>query len=1300
MGRADRRLPGLLLYRICIAGLFAFALVAQGANAQSGRLGVKEPAPVVPRAVPIRTLPPLRPQTGTDFRALGRHPRLYRLPRLPLKTAANTVARSQARGRLRPMAANGDTLTITTVTGCGSDSGQIYAEGCEIDWSFAPGGIAPAGTDELEDCYASNTTPNTLATCGTAYTGTDPGQDTTLNSNGTWVFGTLDTTTGTWLSVAYLPVGTGVYLDTFSDTYYTTQSSQFSAASATTVYIEATGLTAGDRYEVYVESNSVDPTCVYTAPAESPAAPLTNTLCNPSSDTGDLTAPSGTLQVPWPLSSSYSPGQYAIVLWDVSAGERLAQRQVSLNSGSVTLTATTAGGNPSPDPAPAGTPSSTFAFDSTTEDADKDIVFDASGLPTKTDMIGTVTDPTGQVIKTFTASSGAAGTFDKTFTFTNSEEPSNYPLDTYTYTIYDETSGAVVASEGFRIVGYQITTQFTNPVGTGLTLNSPQTTGLEFINTGNANYGTSNGDPIAGIYFDTGAEGITLSLLSGTSCGTNCQTETIVDSAGVSWAVTSNCTTGTTAECTLYAYPATTGESLALGANLTIPNVQFTSNSGTNCKDGCIGQTEMLPLDGLTWSTDTLYVANNPVYFTDDSTYTYGGSAHIYLYGYRDSGGNLHLNQEAHGYTVRAVTPGDTTVSYTATSPSSTGTALLEYALTVTNNSTTGSGDIKKLGLLLPLAMSGNTASYSVDTTPTGAANWAVTTCPNPQKNSVCFIHNGSNAGIPPGSSQTLYIEAPPPTTSFIYTDIGIETAATPYFGISPDGTWEVFADTSNPTMVDTTALVGYSLDDALMSVTTSPSSIGTGTSQSVSFDVTNTSTVQDANPDSVDAVVISVPSANTLSSFSVSTPGWSELGSIAAGANTEYVFGLCASQFNAAYLPPNDGMPSCGTATEQADALAPGASLTFSAKMAAGGSSAVAMNMYAHGANGNGWSAAKSFSETVTPISLSAGFSQAGTIGSPTTFSNGTEPSVGADSSTTLGNTFVYSLSNTSGSGTSNNVTSITITIPGSDVSGNNGTDSSGQNWEITSAPALSGSGFSGCSVTSYSSPTTGGSNGQIVIGGSSCALTPGGTMNVTFDAKEPYKVNDVYRFSATANAGAVIASETWMNDTEMEIVLSANLNVIVDPAPDENAGTDPSPNCPACTFGPSLIDFGSVTGSVVGTDVAEVDVTTDAASPVGWQLYVSASENPANTGGSYSNVLLVDVDSAHSISGAGVNYDQTSLGVVPTTGVGLELLDTGSGASVRRNPYGFVITHEIYINGSPAGAVTSTLTYTFIAN
>lgn len=1201
------------------------------------------------------------------------------------------------------MAANGDTLTITTVSGCGSDSGQIYAQGCEIDWAFAAGAVAPPASDELEDCYASNTTPNTLATCGAPYTGTDPGQDTTLNSDGTWVLGTLDTTTGTWLAVAYLPVGSGVYLDTFSDTYYASQSSQFTAASGTSVYIEATGLTAGDRYEIYVEYDSVDPTCVYSAPAESPAAPLTNTLCNPANDAGDLTAPSGTLQISWPLSSSYSPGQYAIVVWDITSGERLAQRQISLDSGSVTLTATSAGGNPSPNPAPAGTPSSTFAFDSTSEDADKNIELDASGLPTKTTILGTISDPTGQVIKTFSASSGTAGTFNKTFTFTNTQEPSNYPLDTYTYTLYNESTNAVIASTGFRIVGYQITTQFTDPVGTGLTLNSPQTTGLEFINTGNANYGTSNGDPIAGIYFDTGAEGITLSLLDGTSCGTTCQTETVVDSNGVSWAVTNNCTTGTKAECTLYAYPATSGESLALGANLTIPNVQFSSNSGTNCKNGCIGQTEMLPLDGLTWSTDTLYVANNPVYFTDDSTYTYSGSAHIDLYGYRDSGGTLHLNQEAHGYTVRAVTAGTTTVSYTATSPSSTGSALLEYALTVANTSTTGSGDIKKLGLLLPSAMSGNAANYSVDTTPSGAADWAVTTCPNPQKNSICFAHSGSNNGIAPGSSQTIYIEAPPPTSSFGYTDIGIETAASPYFSISPDGTWDVFADAVNPTTVDTTALVGYSLNSSLMSVATSPASVGTGTSQSVSFSVTNTTTTQDTNPDAIDAVVISVPTANTLSGFSVSTPGWSELGSTVVGADTDYVFGLCAAQFNASYLPPNDGMPSCGTTTEQTDALEPGDSLTFTATMTAGSSAGtLAMNMYAHGANGNGWSAAKTFDETVTPISLSAGFSKAGTIGSPTTFYTGTEPSVGADSSATLGNEFVYSLSNTSASGASNDVTSIVITIPGLDVAGNVGTDSSGQTWQITSAPTLSGSGFSGCSVTSYSSPTTGGSNGQIAIGGSSCALTPGGTMNVTFDAKEPYEINDSYRFSASANDGAVVASETWTSATEMEILLSANLSVIVDPTPDANAGSNPTPNCASCTFGTGLIDFGSVTnpGSVLATDVEEVDVTTDAASPVGWQLYVSASTNPANTGGSYSNVLLSDVDSANSISGAGVNYDQTSPAVVPTTGLGLELVDTGSGATARRNPYGFVINDELYVNGASPGAVTTVLTYTFVAN
>ena len=105
--------------------------------------------------------------------------------------------------------------------------------------------------------------------------------------------------------------------------------------------------------------------------------------------------------------------------------------------------------------------------------------------------------------------------------------------------------------------------------------------------------------------------------------------------------------------------------------------------------------------------------------------------------------------------------------------------------------------------------------------------------------------------------------------------------------------------------------------------------------------------------------------------------------------------------------------------------------------------------------------------------------------------------------------------------------------------------------------------------------------------VGGSSCSLAPGGVMNVTFTAKAPYRVNDSYQFAATANSGTAPVYPTWTNDANVNIALSASINVTTDPSADVNAGTNPTPNCVGCTFGPSFINVGSVAdGSTFNAD------------------------------------------------------------------------------------------------------------------
>ena len=1298
-----------------IVTFFIVAIASVGvAGAQlPGRMRIRPaPLPAIRLPAPIgRPVGDMPPATA----GYGRIVPLARLPRLPARTSLNTT------GRLHPMDANGNYLNVITEAGCGTTVGNIYNTGCEISTRFVAGPAYGTGGDTLEDYYipanSTNAVADSVCTGGNnPYTGNAPQECTTLNTTGIWVFGTLDVTKNAWITVAYLPVGSSVYLDTYSDQFDTSESSQFTATSGNDVYIKAVGLVASDRYEVYVELTSVSPTCVFSAPAESPSAPLVKQLCNPSRDSGDLTAPGGTLDVAWPLSAADGTGTYSIVLYDLTAQQRVVQRQVSLVSTATAaaMTLTPVSGNPSPNPIPAGTPATTFAYDQGNENSDKDFQLSATGLPTRTNVIATITDPTGQVVQSWEVATGTAGSISKRFTFGAAQVPTNYNLDTYSAAILNETTSSVIVTQAFHIVGYQVSTAFTNPSGTALNVTSAATTsGLTFTNTGNSAYGTNNGDPIQGIYFDDGANGITITLLDGTSCGTTCQTETLVDTTGITWSVTNTCTgTGNRVDCAIYAFPLTTGEALAVGASLILGDVQFQGPTGNNtCNTGCTGTTSVWPRDGLTWSQTNLNIATNPVYFNNNNSATEAATGHIFLYGYRDGAGTLHANEEAHGYTVRAQTSGKTSVIYTGTSPTTLASNVADvYAVSITNTSSASVGAVREFSLLMPAQFA--TSTLSVDASSPSA--WSTRACPAGSPSSeVCFRTSGANTGIPDGGgSQTIYIDvASPPSASFAYTDIAIDVLNPDMFGVTPDGTWQVYASTSNPQNVDSTALVAYSLNSSLMGATVAPAAIGTNTAPAVAFAITNTASGADPFPDSIDAVVLEVPVGHALSNFSNLTSGWSEIGSYTSGGNVYYWFGLCANQYGATYQPPNNGMPACTTAAEQAYALAPGAALTFSASVVAGaGAGTIAMTMYAHGANGGGWSQGKAFDLSVSALNITAGFSAIGTVGSPTTVAQSSTPYVGADSNTTYGNAYVYTVQNTSTTGSGNNVNQLTITIPGKDTSGVNGSDSSGEPWTITgwgpsgtssSSAALSGSGFSGCSITSFSSATAGGADGQIVIGGTSCTLMPAGVMNVTFTAKAPYRVNDIYQFAATANGGTAPVYPTWTNDTDVNIVLSASISVTTDPSADANAGTNPTPNCVGCTFGTNLIDIGSVAGGSTfnATDTAAVTVSTDASTPQGWDLYVSTDNNPANTG-SPSNEFLSSVDKSASLSLAGLTYDTTVDTVVPVSSPGLLLVNSASGTSARRNPFGFVMNFQVNISGGPTSAQTAVTTYTFIPN
>lgn len=1252
------------------------------------------------------------------------------LPQLPQKTSENTAffaAGGRPAPRLRPMAANGATIDYLADTffntSCSSVVGSLIPVGCDVFW--APANL-PNGTDTCQDYYIAldnANTPTAYDDGGGSYTCQNGSPDVNsigaddtpnMNSVGTYVLATYDVTKGQWQAVLYLSVGNVNVFGTYADSAATTPQQQFTAATGTSVYINATGLTQGQLYVVYIESTSGKVFCEYIAP---PGTPSSTSFCDPTTSAG-ITAvvgaqSSAAITAVWPLSNTTPTGTYSVVLFNKTTGQRMAMRQVSItktgSTGAISLVP--AAGNaslgtnwPTPPPSPGSV--TKFPFDSTTEQSDKSWTMTASGLSASTSYTFTVTDPIGAVVSgPTTITTNSSGSVTRTFTFSNTQTPSNYISNVYTVQMMKNSTSTVDASQAFQILGYNVLTQFQNTTSLAystslvLTQGSTLTDNLVFTNDSDTLYGTGNGDSFTGIAFNTGSSGITTVLSGAVS------SMVVADSAGNNWTVTNTCYggNGANAGCTITAYPVSSGTTLAPGAYLSIPSVSFSNAPGnSNCTSGCTGLTAVLPYEGASWSKNNNNASTNTVYFTNSFTNTYAGTASITHTGYLDTANNFTANQETHGYTNN-----ERNAIYTSQSPFAPTSGYADvYSFTIVNNDSAGTTNLKELEIVLPTAYTpgGTLTTWGVYSA--GSGNWTGTTCPTGAPASAICVK--SSTGISPvGGTDTFSISfTPPPPGSFTFTDWTIQAVTPTQFTLTPSGTFTGFVPSTSS--YDTTATAAYSLNGNLITPAFAPTSAGQNTNNSMTINVTNASTAQDSNPDYLDLIAIDLPSTNTFASLSGMPAGWSELGtSTPVAGTTRYWFGLCAAQFNTADgpvsnpPPVNPSVTSCGSATE-ANSIAPGKTFTVTGNLQTGTSNITA-TMYAHGANVDGWSSAHTFSLNVTAVAAAAGFSGAGGYPSATSVTSPNTPQVGADSDTTYGNVFTYVIKNTSGTG--QNLTTAKIVIPGLDVS--SVLPSDGTYWQLTNTPSISGTTYN-CSVTSSTSANRTGTdngygayNGGITIGGGSCSIPPGSSITVTFDAKAPYTVNDSYQFSTTVN-GTVSASEMWQTDTFVQIILSANLVVAVNPSNPGPGGSTPVVNCAVCSFNTTsnLIDFGTVANlqTVTGGDVLRVSVYTNAGSSNPWKLYVSTNTNPANTG-TPTNELLTSIDSSHSSPTSGINFDQTTYAVVPTSGT-LLLMDTGTGHAAQRLPFDEIMNFEISIQGGSTAPQTSIVTYTYIAN
>ncbi|MDQ2864869.1 MAG: hypothetical protein M3R51_01450 [Candidatus Eremiobacteraeota bacterium] len=1335
---------------------WAFTVVAFGALAASAFAQVKpnQPVrfPVIGGRIAAPTMAPASSNLSRNAVAGGTSVPLSRLAALPLQTKLNTVTPKSLKMRVRPMSASGATIDVNTNTNCGGGGalGDQFNVGCTVGWRAT--GLIGAHTWQDYAIVTTNGNHAAAVAQGGTYTGAAGSvHTTTMNVPGTYIFGVYDTTAAQWIAVVYVNAGQVSAIRVYQDAFHTQETYQFDAGTSSSAYVYLPNVSQSDFYVVGIEQTSVAPNCVFMGPAPlpSPYPYPANRLCNLTASSG-VQAPGGNLSVKWPIGPSLSAGIYSVVVWDITSGTLIGQVQVSVTgaSGLVLITKPDASGanaNPSPRPIPGATASTIFDWDGGGGLLDESVTgFNASiqGASNGNNYRFTLSDPQGQVISS-AAATVASNTANQTFTFDTIASmlpPGQYPAQSFTVQLYDTTHNNVIASQGFKVLGYASLTQF-NTAGTlsttlAIAPGNKVVSGLTLTNTGNGIF-NQFGDSLQKIVVSTGpnfnanttGNGIMASVVNGatTPC-LNCSTTT-VDSAGNTWNVNVTCSAAapqTNGECNIEFDPANASTSLAPDAYISLTNVTFFSATGATCGNSCQAVTSELPLHGLTWSRTSTALSWQPVYFRNAAS-AESGTSQFRLIGSIKQGTKNNLagppftGPFVGTHYFQAGSPTFMQGDYNDNSPYSvsvsanTNTSHDDIAAFTIKN--TGADQISGIAIALPPLFLFQ-GYYGVDSL---SAGWTQGTfgnangCPTTYGAQwICF-----NGTINSGSTATIYIDLALSLQSFPFQDMQVQAYANnQWFSTTPAAGAIVTPDGRNT--LDNLAFGLFSLNGSNMSAYFNPGTVGAGSTATLGAVVQNTSTSADPNPDSLDLVVLEAPSTGlVLSSVpTVSPAGWSYLGQFKknGATTTQYWFGVCSNQFNAASNGSYGGPPTANgaagyplasvypspgpcTAAQESNAVAAGQKVTISnmqlTNFATGNET---WFMHAHGANAGGWSQKQSFGLLVTPESASTWFNAIN--GAPTT--QNSVPTIGGSP-----NTYQYAVKNTS---QSSNIGTVVVTVPGLDTNNQNATDSSGNTWNITNIasggvtltfPGGQSDGIGGCTVDTAPSktfnPTTGGTNGEITLDNCT-SFKPGDTIYVNFAAQNPQTQGDTYAFPATADGNATGAA--WLGGNEIQVQFSIGLDLVVDPSNPGPGGSTPVVNCGnPCAFSGTTADFGNIANgqSFQFQDVVRASVVYTGATSPGHSLLlqVSANQNPAAAGAPFSNEMQSEVDSGRSISGAGVTYNQTSYAIVPTGG---GLLMATVPETNRATPYDLLQNFQITLGTESITSHIITITYTVI--
>ena len=631
----------------------------------------------------------------------------------------------------------------------------------------------------------------------------------------------------------------------------------------------------------------------------------------------------------------------------------------------------------------------------------------------------------------------------------------------------------------------------------------------------------------------------------------------------------------------------------------------------------------------------------------------------------------------------------------------------------------------------------------------TTGGNGCQTTLPT---NAICLNPGGSTyaatngsdttVAINPGNQGQIWLDVPASQAAFIAQDLQVQgwsTSEYTFTTLTADGTSQIPVVGGGTTTagVDSLSMQAFSLNSNLMAAQFNPSTVSPGaTTTSYSLTFANTSTAADPNPDPVDAIVLEQTTSSgwtlTAPSFSgTGYAGWSNLsgtGYNVAGNDLEYYFGVCnytyTNRATGADPPPQPptaptyptGYPTLSgtlcTPAQESDAIAAGGMLTINFTLANTTTGTQTFYLYAHGANGGGWSAPKTVTVTSSSKTASVKFysvAQGSTDASCAATSNVSTNTVATVSKSP--NCFIYEVTNTSSSG--QNIGTVNISLPAFDI---NGLATNTGDWTLVGSPitqyvvlgTISGGTFkttgipTGCAINAAntSNPTPGSTAGQIQVSGCT-AFTQNTNIAVEFVANTPNTQSDSYLFPATIDG--VTSGLAWTGSDEVSVAFSLGLAISVDPSNPGPGNSHPNVVCnPAqCTFSGETVNFGEfgANTTITGTDVVRATVVYEGSSvaatcPAGagtvantWQLQVAASANATTE-------LSTSVDETNSTSG--LTY---------ATGVGTYFSPTASNTTLACGNYTAnsdfdVLQNFEVVNGADVSGHQVTITYTLIGN